>query len=511
MGNVLLVKGGSQYDAMRNYIDEIEMGFRIAGYHTCVLDIMGEAWEFQLQQLVSSTKIDMAFAFNAIEIGFPNMATYLVDHPAAHRGRLARLDDRAVVFVCDRRHEAYIRKYCPNIKHVKYIPLSGEASECCIPYDKRSKDIVFTGTYQKPEMVYKTIFSWPENVREIAKHMAASIIEDSDQDLEICLQNCLEMFGIEVSPERFHELADGFFPVDLYARNYYRDRMIRSLVENGLKVHVFGNGWETFEGKGKENLIIEKGNWYVARKAVADAKISLNIMPWFKDGFQERIAAAMLSGTVSVTDESAYIRENFADGKELVLYSLKNLEELPVKVKWLLSHPDEAEKIAAAGKERAKKELTWQHRTLEMVRYMQEHCSLPLPEQGKYGEVIQIKYTSLHNRQMVWDAIENIDKLMKMIAEVKLYDKIEKSDIEYFYMQFLFEYVKISANWPEINISQQVYDYLMKIPDDRIEFAAELLNLECMHILSFLLATENKELHGDLAFYKYCFNNQKKD
>lgn len=501
MGNVLLVKGQSQYSAMRNYIDEIEKGFRMVGYNTCVLDRVDESFVFQFEQMSSSMKEDIIFTCNAIlTVRISNVyMTYLTDHPASHRERIAGLDERAIVFVCDRQHETYIRKYCPNIKHVKYIPLSGEASKQYIPYSQRSKDIVFTGSYKKPETAYKDIFCCDESVSEIAKYLAESIIEYPQQDLEECLQNCLELFGVEVACERFQELMEEFINVDAYARVYYRDKIIRILVENGLKVHVFGNGWEEFEGEGKENLIIEKGNFYVARKAVADAKISLNIMPWFKDGFQERIAAAMLSGTVSVTDESIYIRKNFIDGKELVLYSLKNLEELPVKVKWLLEHPDEAEKIAVVGKERAEKELTWQHRTFEMIRYVQECFSLELPECGKPGEIIQIKYGKLHDRQMLRDAIKNINEIMDMIAQVKLYDKIEKCDIEYFYMQFLSLYIKISANYPEIDISQPVYDYLMGVSEEQVEFAAELLNLECLHILSFLLAVENGELEKELA------------
>lgn len=120
---------------------------------------------------------------------------------------MARLDERAVVFVCDRRHEAYVRKYCPNIKHVKYIPLSGEASKQYIPYGQRSKDIVFTGSYKKPEIAYQDIFCCDESVSEIAKYLAASIIENPRQNLEECPQNCLALFDIEVPRERFHELV----------------------------------------------------------------------------------------------------------------------------------------------------------------------------------------------------------------------------------------------------------------------------------------------------------------
>lgn len=259
------------------------------------------------------------------------------------------LDENSIVFTCDRRYEAYVRHYFPNIKYVKYIPLSGQASKRCIPYQNRSKNIVFTGSYGNPEISYKNIFNCGEELRGIAEYMAESIIKNPKQDLEACLQQALAHFQMMVSDQEFQELICKLECVAAYARNYYRDKIIRSLVSNDLKVHVFGNGWEAFEGEGKENLILEKGNDYVARKAVADARTSLNIMPWFKDGFQERIAAAMLSGTVAVTDESAYIQENFADGRELVLYSLKHLEELPGKIKWLLSHPEDAERIARAG------------------------------------------------------------------------------------------------------------------------------------------------------------------
>ncbi len=66
-------------------------------------------------------------------------------------------------------------------------------------------------------------------------------------------------------------------------------------------------------------------------------------------------------------------------------------------------------------------------------------------------------------------------------------------------MQFLPQYVKISANYPEINIFRPAYDYLMGISEEQVEFATELLNLECLHVLSFLFAVENVELVKELA------------
>lgn len=502
--NVLLFQGISQYNALRNYIEEIEMGFRLSGYHTYLIDGAEKSRGFQLEELSGSETIDLIFTCNVIAAEllrqyFPRAfyATYLTDHPASHDLRLKTLDARSIVFTCDRRHEAYIRRFFPNIKYVKFIPLSGLASKREVPYRNRSRDLIFTGSYGRPEDSYEAISKCGEELKELAGYMAEAIIAEPSLDLESCLQQALPHFQMTASDQEFHRLACLLDPVLTYARYYYRDKMIRSLVSKGLKVHVFGNGWEAFQGEGKENLIIEKGNDYVARKAVADAKISLNIMPWFKDGFQERIAAAMLSGTVAVTDESAYIHESFADGGELVLYSLKHLEELPDKIKWLLSHPEDAERIARAGRVRAVKELTWQHRTFEMVRYIQEWASLFPAQAGQYGQIRLIPYRTLQNRQLAQDAASHMYEIMDLIGQVKQYDRLEVCDIEYLYARFLFYFAQVNANYPELQFSGVVYDFLMHVNETQTETAAELLNLECMHMLSFLLNWENQELEQE--------------
>lgn len=502
MKNVLFVKGESQYDAMRNYIDEIEIGFRLAGYNTNVLDACETSFGLQLQELLNSIKLDMTFVCNAIlTISLPGTCylTYLTDHPAAHIGRLKNLGDEACVFVCDRRHEDYIRRYCPNIKHVKYIPLAGEVSNTYVPYNHRSKEIVFTGSYSRPETIYGNMFGCDAKARELVKYTADLILSNPEKDLETGLRESLSFFGIDVPDQTFHAMLFELMDIDAYARSYYRDQVIRTLVESGLQVYVYGNGWENFEGNGKENLIIEKGNFYVARKAVADAKISLNVMPWFKDGFQERIAAAMLSGTVAVTDESAYICENFTDGKEMVLYSLKHLEELPEKIKWLLAHPEEAEKIANTGKMRAEREMTWQHRAFEMIHYMQECFSMPVPQKGTRGEVLPILYRVLHDRGMIKDAVRNMDKIIDMISQVRMYDKVELQDIEFFYTRFLLEFVKINANIPEVSFSEFLNRKISDLREEQADDGAELLILECVRIQAILLSMENQELGKEKA------------
>lgn len=503
MGGVLFLKGESQYNAMINYIDEIESGFRLAGFDTYMVDAVGTAFVFQIQELAKKVNIDLIFTCNAVITGSlflfqdAHYITYLCDHPSSHRERLKKLNEKAIVFTCDRRHEKYIRKYCPNIKYVKYIPLSGSYIRKTIPYAARSREIVFTGTYSTPESKYKDTQRFQGVLQRFADHMIEDIIEKPYQDLEMCLENSLAYFQVEVSNEEFHELLETFQDIDAYARCYYRDKMIRALVENGLKVHVFGNGWENFEGAGRENLIIEKGNFYVAQKAVADAKISINIMPWFKEGFQERIATAMLSGAVAVTDTSGYIEENFEDGEDLVLYDLENLEELPMKVRELLEHPEYAENITVRARNRAKASMTWQHRTLEMIAYIQKCFSVFPAHTNEYGQALQIPYEIQYALVMIQDGIQNMNDLMSMIANVNKYDKVELCDMSYFYSHFLAYFMNLRANIPELTISEYVYDFLTNLTEDQIVAGLELLLLECKSIQCTLLSARQEEMQKE--------------
>lgn len=69
-----------------------------------------------------------------------------------------------------------------------------------------------------------------------------------------------------------------------------------------------------------------------------DSKIVLNTMTWFKAGAHDRIFNGMLAGAAVVTDDSTYLRRTFTDGKELVMFSLKELQTLPERVFDLFGH-----------------------------------------------------------------------------------------------------------------------------------------------------------------------------
>ena len=125
MENILLVKGVSQYDAMRTYIDELADAFRKLGYHTFVLDTCKEGNAQELE-VVRTMNFKFCMNFNAIgleekfDFYSPNAVncTYLCDHPASHNERLSNADANDLVLVCDDNFRKYIEQYFSNVKNV---------------------------------------------------------------------------------------------------------------------------------------------------------------------------------------------------------------------------------------------------------------------------------------------------------------------------------------------------------------------------------------------------------
>jgi spore maturation protein CgeB len=69
---------------------------------------------------------------------------------------------------------------------------------------------------------------------------------------------------------------------------------------------------------------------------------------------------APMCGALYLTEEQPELAEYFESGKEVLTYT--DRDELLAKVRYYLSHQEQAERIRRAGLERARREHTWQHR-----------------------------------------------------------------------------------------------------------------------------------------------------
>ncbi|MFP3153756.1 glycosyltransferase [Lachnospiraceae bacterium ZAX-1] len=221
-----------------------------------------------------------------------------------------------------------------------------------MPFHERKYDIVFNEEYKDPVLIYHDIINkYSGKLGEFAHFMIEDLKKKPNRTLEQCLTKALELYQTPVADEDFYDLRNAFRGVDEYIRYYFMDKMIRMLIEHKMKVHVFGYEWRDFQSEYVAYRVVGKGDCYTVQKAVANAKISIHINAHSEGKFQERIEAAMFGGAIAVTDESPYIKENFTNGKDIVVYSLENLEELPKKILELQTDKKKTSQIAASGKE----------------------------------------------------------------------------------------------------------------------------------------------------------------
>lgn len=308
----------------------------------------------------------------------------ILDHPLYHNSVLKQPLKNMRVVCLDETHAEYIRKYYSHIKEVIVMPLPADTAKNLVPYNERSRNVLFTGTYTSSEDIvalamrsggdsveiknFQTMHKEPAqefiNSMQIFNKMAGYLLENPCETIEKAYTFALGDITDETAlKETAAAFADGLelnFLADMFIRAVIREELLMEMLRNGIDVDIFGHGWEKFvekcgnveksEGrfKGKINICGEV-DYRQLPELYADTKIALNVLPWFKAGQHDRIALAMCNGCVCVTDESTYLEKKFVDGENIFMYSLEDMTGAAMLVRDLLAHPLEAARAAAKG------------------------------------------------------------------------------------------------------------------------------------------------------------------
>lgn len=377
---LLLLLGKTRYNAMNNYLNELGCSFEKMGYIVEYLDGREQDFFEKLYEYTYNNDYKAIISCNSILIGHDALVMkdsvyvcLMFDHPVYLFERLDLADERTIIIHCDLCGAQYITEYCPNVGSVGFVPLSGSYVSDIVPYKQRKYDIVFTGSCNNSDSIYaEKITAMSDNDRKMADELIGIMKNNPSLTMQDALQELLVSHGMELKGRQFHVMMLRLIGVEAYMRAWIREQIIRAIVDSGIKIHIFGGGWESFECEHPENIIILEGDGEVSLRAVADSKISLNVMPWFRGGFQERIASAMLCGAVALTDTSTYIEDNFINGEDIVVYYPNRLNELPDIIKYILGNLDKAERIALKGYEKAKAGHTWEHRAIEIMEVIDD-------------------------------------------------------------------------------------------------------------------------------------------
>ncbi len=250
-----------------------------------------------------------------------------------------------------------------------------------IPWEQRSIEVLYTGSLKKVANAVDDDFS-----KKVMLYLSSHTASTAEEAIEICFRNLTK----EELAASFPVLADDCDPAsaedellrrvietyrfcDVNTQYIYRKELVRQLIDQGIHVTVYGDGWEL--PGWDAHPYFHRHSFSPAKECVSkmqDAKIVLNVLPWFKAGTHDRVNNAMLAHAVCVTDRSGYLEERFTDGEDLLFVSLEDMSAAVGRIKALLSDPQQAEKIAESGYQKAVLRETWQNRAIDMLARVME-------------------------------------------------------------------------------------------------------------------------------------------
>ena len=315
------------------------------------------------------------------------------DHPYYYHDRLADLPKEYHHISIDKFQEQYFKEFYPEFHHIGFLPLAGtellceqitgevsqqnevpECDEACeAEQSSRPMDVIMTGNYTPPSFCEKHIHWINEEYAAFYQGIIDDLIANPNQTIEAAeLAACEREMGHTPYDEIRIAMHRMIF-IDLYVRNYWRGEAVKALVDAGIKVDVFGKGWDELECEHPENLIIHPQTTSLAcLQHLQHAKVSLNVMPWFKDGAHDRVFNSILNGAVCVSDKSKYLCEEQQEGEGVCYYDLKELEKLPHIVQDLLQNENKMQDIVSNGIEKVREKHTWDARARQIINWIEQ-------------------------------------------------------------------------------------------------------------------------------------------
>lgn len=287
----------------------------------------------------------------------------LVDHPMYYADTLDNAPTYGVVACADRYHVDYCKRFYPTVQNAIFLPTAGE---CFKPFSElksfreRSIDVLFIGAYKYDAKL---------DYDDIDKYLEQELLLHPSRLLSDVLEDFLTANNLHWPTEKIKSLIEAKRFVDVQVAALFRRIIIETLVTAGIRVTVYGGGWEDLEVFHHPNFIFK--GIISPEDGIAlmeDSKIVLNQLAWFKAGASERIFEAMLQGAISLTDESEYLREHFTNGKNIQFFSLEHLDQLPELAHTLLTDTARSEHIRKNAYEKAAAYHTWEARAQELLK-----------------------------------------------------------------------------------------------------------------------------------------------
>lgn len=290
---------------------------------------------------------------------------FVLDHPLWFQNHLTSVPKNLTIFTLDRNYASFAEKYYPVRAH--FFPPGGIERDYTSV--SRDYDVTFIGTYlNNSQDVWKSLRNAAPKERFFINRLWLIMRKQPGQSAEESLHMTLAYYHWSLTDAEFLQLMHRLRKYILFLSYCYRSRILKTLLDSGIKVDVFGASWRYSPLRQSPNFV-----WHDQDLSTEEclavwqrSKIALNIMSWHKNAITERILNSMLQKAVVVTERNPYMESAFSPGEELVLYDLADLATLPKQIAELLENPVLLSRIAERGYQNAHMLHTWDKRASEL-------------------------------------------------------------------------------------------------------------------------------------------------
>lgn len=374
----------SSVESFNFFTDQLSAELKRRGHEIFILDLRNSREEGGIHSYAEfnkfiEKKVDAAICFDALAVRDSDfvklwdhhdavVVDILMDPPLRFQPAFDNPPKKYRLFCCDREHVEYVRTYFAHID-VAFMPHVGVMpgkDRPVIPFERRTYDILFCGTYYSPHGKFSEIEQVCPKGSDAYK-LYEGVFDNLKKDSSLSIWKAFlltrDQYGWDIPGETLRQMLYGCNCIDWAIRMHQRERVVTALAESGLNLYLLGRGWENHPSTGYANVhrIEDRIPYGDTLAYMADARINLNVMPGFKGGTHDRIFNTLLQHSLPLTDSSTWIDENFTDGVDIRLYDLDHLERLPHIAREILECQEQTQAMIERGYEKVAEGLTWSH------------------------------------------------------------------------------------------------------------------------------------------------------
>lgn len=367
---VVLIKGLSQYDTMRELTQDIAAAFRRRGLKVMAIDGPDPASRDLATLAVSSGRVAFFYGMNgwglgtALDLGrwcdgqgIPYVG-HLFDHPMTYARRLMAAPANAVWCLHDETYDAFVARDLALPGSRAVVPVAGPPDDGARPAapSRRPVAILFPGSGYAAtgrEPPWSNAQPHEQKVMDACYDLARY---DRRRPLHDIIRQVLRLYSTDAIEWRADWMATMFTMLDNQLRVARRVEVVKALA--GLPIHVYGRGWEGVCDASAAARFHAPKSFRETQALMAQSAVVLNVLPCVPAAPHDRMFYAMMAGAACLTDANRWIDRHYRAGEELAVYDLPP-DGLADGVAALLGDRDRLDAMAEAGRRRTAAAHTW--------------------------------------------------------------------------------------------------------------------------------------------------------